>query len=62
MLRLIESGRPLNGWTLRKTLELHADYDSAVEYLTKVRRCWWRDAGGGYAGGGMVGRDSIDIA
>lgn len=39
MLSHIESGRPLSGWTLRKTLELNTDFDSAVEYLTKTPLC-----------------------
>ncbi len=42
MIKHIESGRTLNGWTLRKTLELNADFDSAVDFLVKVTlfACW----------------------
>ena len=41
MFRNLESGREMNGWTLRKILEVAPDYDTAVEQIKKSASSWW---------------------
>lgn len=36
MLKNLLGGRPVNGWSLRKIMEEHADYDSAIKAITTV--------------------------